>query len=349
MAADGTTLRELTRQRIVEMGPVFDFEVLEATRALYAAHLDLSMPPGGEVRNDLAYGDHPRQRLDLYLSAQDRRGPLLVYVPGGGFVTGDKGGVRNLGAWFARGGVTTAVIDYRLAPDDPWPAGPQDVARAVDWTLAYLRGAGQPVGPVVLFGQSAGAAHAAGYLVGHGGTDPHAVPISEAILMNGVFEMTAALQQLPNLVQYFGADAALYRDRSPIHWMDRSRVPVSLSVGEFDPPMLATPFDRRTRELDERKRRVGHQVLPSSAIRKRSLRCAPSCGGITNSSFSTMTFTSRKTGPFLVRRSFTSWAMPSCSVTVPVSAMPQPLAIIARSVPAPESVGPLLRGLVWLA
>ena len=241
MAADGTTLRELTRQRIVEMGPVFDFEVLEATRALYAAHLDLSMPPGGEVRNDLAYGDHPRQRLDLYLSAQDRRGPLLVYVPGGGFVTGDKGGVRNLGAWFARGGVTTAVIDYRLAPDDPWPAGPQDVARAVDWTLAYLRGAGQPVGPVVLFGQSAGAAHAAGYLVGHGGTDPHAVPISEAILMNGVFEMTAALQQLPNLVQYFGADAALYRDRSPIHWMDRSRVPVSLSVGEFDPPMLATP------------------------------------------------------------------------------------------------------------
>ena len=155
MAADGTTLRELTRQRIVEMGPVFDFEVLEATRALYAAHLDLSMPPGGEVRNDLAYGDHPRQRLDLYLSAQDRRGPLLVYVPGGGFVTGDKGGVRNLGAWFARGGVTTAVIDYRLAPEHPFPAGHDDALAATRWAFDHAAELGaDPARIALLFGRA---------------------------------------------------------------------------------------------------------------------------------------------------------------------------------------------------
>ena len=46
---------------------------------------------------------------------------------------------------------------------------------------------------------------------------------------------------------------------------------------------------------------AARQGCPSSAWRKRSLRCAPSCGGMTKSSFSTITLTRRKTGPFLVR------------------------------------------------
>ena len=62
-----------------------------------------------------------------------------------------------------------------------------------------------------------------------------------------------------------------------------------------------------------------------------------------------MTFTSRNTGPFFVRTSFTRSATSLASRTVVASGMPQPRAIMARSVPAPESVGPLLRGLVWVA
>ncbi len=72
---------------------------------------------------------------------------------------------------------------------------------------------------------------------------------------------------------------------------------------------------------------------------------------MTKSSFSTTTLTRRKTGPFLVRAAFTSSAASLASRTVPTSAIPQPLAISARSAPAPDSVGPLLRGLVceaWL-
>ena len=57
---------------------------------------------------------------------------------------------------------------------------------------------------------------------------------------------------------------------------------------------------------------------------------------MTKSSFSTITLTRRKTGPFLVRAAFTSSATSPASRTVPTSAMPQPLAISARSAPAPE-------------
>src|SRR5476651_2480523 len=118
--------------------------------------------------------------------------------------------------------------------------------------------------------------------------------------------------------------------------------------------MLTAALARAAGKVDQRKRRkffllTGHHGLPSRAWRKRSFKCAPSCGGITNSSVSTITLTSRNTGPFFVRRSSTSWATSLWSRTVVLSAMPQPLAITLRSVPAPDSVGPLLRGLVWVA
>jgi acetyl esterase/lipase len=241
MTRDRDALRKQAKRLIAEIGPVFDQAVLEATRAIYVPHVDLSLPEGGERRLDLAYGDDPRQTLDLYLSAPGRRGPLLIYVPGGGFVAGDKAAYRNLGCYFARNGVTTAVINYRLAPHHPWPAGSQDVARSVDWVVAELGRAGVSVGPVVLFGQSAGATHAAGYLSGHGDDGQGSAVVSAAVLMNGIYEMTPAHQNLPNFAAYFGSDPALYRQRSPLYAVSTSRTPLSLFVAEFDPPMLATP------------------------------------------------------------------------------------------------------------
>lgn len=233
------------KARMAEIGPRFDGEILEATRALYAPYADLSMPEGSEQRNDVPYGDDPRQRLDLYLAAPGGAGPLVVYVPGGGFTGGDKAAYRNIGAWLARNGVTTVVINYRLAPAAPWPAGPQDIGRALSWIAGHAADLKREAGPVVLFGQSAGATHVAGYLSGHGG---QVAGVSSAILMNGFYEMLPEHRAAPYLVQYFGDDPALYPARSPINGVVASKVPISLYVAEYDPPMLATPtFDLASR------------------------------------------------------------------------------------------------------
>ena len=66
-------------------------------------------------RLDLAYGDTPRERLDLFLAA-DPQTPTLAFIHGGYWQMNDK---ENF-AFFAEGllplGINVAVIEYTLAP-----------------------------------------------------------------------------------------------------------------------------------------------------------------------------------------------------------------------------------------
>ena len=111
---------------------------------------------------DLAYGPDPRQRLDLYGGGDGR--PVLVFVHGGGFVTGDKGGEdwanANVGRMTAEAGLIGCVINYRLAPDHGWPAGSEDVGAVVDWLRDNIAAHGGDPARIVLAGFSQGGAMA---------------------------------------------------------------------------------------------------------------------------------------------------------------------------------------------
>src|SRR5215813_8565632 len=156
-ANSSATLSTL-RQQISEMGPQFNETVLQKTRALYRPLL----PAASEkvkVQRDLAYAAHGRQRLDLYAPVGAARLPLLIYVPGGGFVGGDKRSedafYANIGAYFAERGFVVLIMNYRLAPDHPWPAGGEDVGHVVAWATEHASAHGGDPGRIALFGQSA--------------------------------------------------------------------------------------------------------------------------------------------------------------------------------------------------
>src|SRR5262249_16979335 len=160
------------------------------------------------VTADVAYGADPRQKLDLYRPEGARR-PVLVYIPGGGFVGGDKNadGVfyGNLGIYFARHGFLTIVANYRLAPAHPLPAGPQDVAGAIAWAKANAESHGGDARRLFLFGQSAGSTHSASYLF-----DPQFHPssgsgVTAGVLMSGVYRFAGGPNPSPNVVAYLGS------------------------------------------------------------------------------------------------------------------------------------------------
>ena len=229
------------RRKVAAMGPNFDEEILGATRALYAP---LIRKPSASVKvtADVAYGSDPRQKLDVYQPAGSAE-HVLVYIPGGGFVGGDKNldGVFyvNLGNYFASHGILTIVANYRLAPAHAWPAGAQDVAGAVAWARANAKSYGGDPTRIVLFGQSAGSTHAATYLF-----DPSFQPSGQAgvaagILMSGPYSFQGELR--PNLKAYFGDDPSRYAERSPLTHVGKSRTPLLLSVAEYDPAFLAMP------------------------------------------------------------------------------------------------------------
>src|SRR5262245_20984826 len=83
--------------------------------------------------SDVAYytgadADPVRHKLDLYLPEGAKDYPVLVFVHGGTWRSGRKERYAPLGRVFARQGIGTVVINYRLSPQVKHPAHVQDVA-----------------------------------------------------------------------------------------------------------------------------------------------------------------------------------------------------------------------------
>ena len=108
---------------------------------------DLEMPgPAGPLK------------LRLF-DARERRGagPLLLFFHGGGFVIGDLDTHEPICAEIARVlDMPVLAVDYRLAPEHPWPAAPDDCEAAARWAAASPEALGREVTGLVIAGDSAG-------------------------------------------------------------------------------------------------------------------------------------------------------------------------------------------------
>lgn len=227
-------------KRIAALGQSLGPDVLQAVRDLFSEEQDGLAASRPASAADIAYGPHERHRLDLYTPADAKAAPVLVFVHGGGFLKGDKGhdGTggwpnANVGRMAAAAGFVGVVINYRLAPDHMWPAGPQDVAAAVDWLKAHVADHGGDPDRIVLAGTSAGAVHVAGYLK-LAGTDA----IRGAILLSGLYGYTP-LDERDTL--YYG-DPALYADRMPLEAVAGTDVPLFVACAQHDPARFQQEF-----------------------------------------------------------------------------------------------------------
>lgn len=121
------------------------------------------------VEEGVAYGDLARQRLDVFVpkTAPTGPAPVVVFLYGGAWTSGERRDYRFVGDALAERGIVTVIPDYRLAPADPFPAFVEDAASAVAWTVANIARRGGDPARIVLVGHSAGA-HIAAQLA----TDP---------------------------------------------------------------------------------------------------------------------------------------------------------------------------------
>jgi acetyl esterase/lipase len=199
---------------------------------------------------DLAYGPHERHRLDLYGQASQGARPVMLFVHGGGFVLGDKGGPdswmnANVGRMAAEAGWLGAVMNYRLAPDHPWPAGSEDVGAAVDWLREHAGRFGGDRDRIFVAGTSAGAIHLAGYLR-LAGDNP---PIRGAVLLSGLYGFT---QPDHRDAAYYG-DPASYADRAPLEAVIETDIPLLVACAERDPARFQTEFVELMKARIDRK------------------------------------------------------------------------------------------------
>lgn len=107
------------------------------------------MIPAPDGRTIAARFYDPRETRDA--------GPLIVYFHGGGFVCGDLDSYDAACADIAIAmDLPLLSIGYRLAPEDPWPAGPDDCETATRWIADQHALFDRRFDSVVLAGDSAG-------------------------------------------------------------------------------------------------------------------------------------------------------------------------------------------------
>jgi acetyl esterase len=83
--------------------------------------------------------------------------PVLVYFHGGGFVLGSPDSHDSIARRLALGADCIVVsVDYRLAPEHPFPAAADDALAAVRWVQGNAREIGADPGRVAVGGDSAG-------------------------------------------------------------------------------------------------------------------------------------------------------------------------------------------------
>jgi len=84
--------------------------------------------------------------------------PLLVYLHGGGFALGNLDSHDDLCRRFCSAGrLHVLSVEYRKAPESPYPAAPQDALAALRYAQAHARELGADPGRVAIGGDSAGA------------------------------------------------------------------------------------------------------------------------------------------------------------------------------------------------
>ena len=119
---------------------------------------------GTEITRSIAYGEAPRQTLDVYRPASSTKSPVIVFFYGGSWQMGDKETYLFVAAALAQRGYVVVVPDYRVYPEVRYPAFLQDGAQAVRWAKDNAARYGGDPDRLFIMGHSAGA-HIAAMLV----------------------------------------------------------------------------------------------------------------------------------------------------------------------------------------
>jgi acetyl esterase len=193
----------------------------------------------------------PEVPVRIYRPRGDGTRPALVYYHGGAFVLGQVELFDALcGAYAANADLVVVSVDYRLAPEHPFPAGVEDCYAALEWTAAAATELAVDPTALAVGGLSAGGALAAA--VALMARDRDGPPIAFQLLVNAVLDdrlETASVQAFTDTPMWNSHDVSVMWDlylgperrhvspyAAPARATDLSELPPAyVLTSQFDP------------------------------------------------------------------------------------------------------------------
>ncbi|WP_176955978.1 alpha/beta hydrolase [Catalinimonas alkaloidigena] len=210
------------------------------------------------AEEDLKLSDAYRARIaavvDTFLSAEAGKLPLRLYFPatepeasalpvvlyfhGGGFVFGSLDEYNGVCARLAqKTGAIIVSVDYRLAPEHPFPAAANDAYAALRWVAQHAAALGGDSTRLAVMGDSAGGNLAA--VVAQMARDRHGPSIAYQVLF---YPATQSLDFATPSHQRYGRDYGITTER--IQWYTRQYLPDTADRSRpYASPLLAKEFE----------------------------------------------------------------------------------------------------------
>ncbi|TGE21423.1 alpha/beta hydrolase [Hymenobacter aquaticus] len=217
--------------------------------------------------------DAKRHRLDVYAPRKKAAAPypVVVFIHGGNWDSGNKNIYSFIGRRLAKQGVVAVVINYRLAPQVQVPAMADDCARAVVWTYQHIAEYGGDPKRLFTMGHSAGGGLAAllaadNQLFARRGLAAN--PVRGAILDDPAgLDMYDYLRKMQygGDEQYlvpFGKEPAGWKAVSPMYFVTAQTPPFLIFVGGETYPSISSSSAKFRQKLQQLGREPQFAVLP---------------------------------------------------------------------------------------
>jgi acetyl esterase len=175
-----------------------DVQGLRTLMETFAPMMNQNLPEIGALHE--AVEIRPGLTADVAVPKGNGPHPVVVYLHGCGWVGGSPKSHRKLGMQFAEAGYLTINVDYRLAPEHPFPAGLDDCVHAVKWAGENAKRWNGDASRLAVGGDSAGGNLTAATLTSlaaekyAGSAKPKA-----ALLIYGLFDFPAQIKRDANV------------------------------------------------------------------------------------------------------------------------------------------------------
>jgi hypothetical protein len=202
------------------------------------------------------------QSLDVYWNSKSKDAKVLMFVHGGGWLSGDKKQYREMASSLAENGLTVVLINYRLSPKVKFPSHIEDVASAIYWAKSSIRTYNGNKENIYLMGHSAGGHLISLLLFDKSYLEKHKMipsDIAGAITISSVFEIKpqegGATKKYLGMV--FGDNETIWENATCKNHIDtetKNKIPLFLiSWGKEENKLIVDESQNIINELNDNK------------------------------------------------------------------------------------------------